>query len=211
MTLEELKQLNFGNVGSWPVIAKIGAMVLLAVLILAAAFALDWRVQWDELNRFKAQEQELRDKYLKTKAMAINLEPYKRQLADINREFGALLKQLPNRQEMTALLTDINRAGLGRGLQFELFKPASAETLTEFYAELPVTLKVTGSYHDIGAFASDVGRLSRIVLLSDLKVNADKNSLTLEATAKTFRYLDDEEVAAQQRAAKEKKAKEQKK
>jgi len=211
MTLEELKQLNFGNVGTWPAPAKIGAMALISILLLAAAFVLDWRGLWDELDRYKGQEQELRDKYLKTKAMAVNLEPYKRQLADINREFGTLLKQLPNRQEMTALLTDINRAGLGRGLQFELFKPQGQETVTEFYAELPVTLKVTGNYHDIGAFASDVGRLSRIVLLSDMKVTSDKNALTLEATAKTFRYLDDEEVAAQQRAAKEKKAKEQKK
>lgn len=209
MTLEELKQLNFGNVGTWPIPAKIGAMILLAILILAAAFVLDWRGLWEELDRHRAQELELRDKYLKTKAMAVNLEPYKRQLADINREFGALLKQLPNRQEMTALLTDINRAGLGRGLQFELFKPATQETVTEFYAELPVTLKVTGNYHDIGSFASDVGRLSRIVLLSDLKVTADKSTLAMEATAKTFRYLDEEEVAAQQRAAREKKAKEQ--
>ncbi len=211
MTLEELKQLNLANVGGWPVVAKLGAMSLIAALILLAAYMLDWRGQWDDLNRHKAQELELRDKYLKTKAMAINLESYKRQLADINREFGALLKQLPNRQEMTALLTDINRAGLGRGLQFELFKPAAQETLTEFYAELPVTVKVTGDYHDIGAFASDVGRLSRIVLLSDLKVTSDKNVLTLETTAKTFRYLDEDEVAAQQKAARDKKAKEQKK
>jgi type IV pilus assembly protein PilO len=146
----------------------------------------------------------LREKYLQTKALAVNLEPYKRQLADINREFGALLRQLPNKQEMTALLTDINRAGLGRGLQFEWFKPATQETLTEFYAELPVSVKVTGDYHDIGSFASDVGKLSRIVLLSDLKVTSDKNLLTLEATAKTFRYLDEDEVSAQQKAAKDK-------
>jgi type IV pilus assembly protein PilO len=204
MNIEELRQLNVNNLGSWPPVAKIGAMVLIALLILGAAFALFWRGLLQEFDRYKAQEVELREKYLQTKALAVNLEPYKRQLADINREFGALLRQLPNKQEMTALLTDINRAGLGRGLQFEWFKPATQETLTEFYAELPVSVKVTGDYHDIGSFASDVGKLSRIVLLSDLKVTSDKNLLTLEATAKTFRYLDEDEVSAQQKAAKDK-------
>jgi type IV pilus assembly protein PilO len=113
-----------------------------------------------------------------------------------------LLKQLPGKSEMDALLTDINQAGLGRGLQFELFRPAASESPRDFYAELPITLKVTGNYHDLGAFASDIGRLSRIVTLNDISLAATKDGLTLDAVAKTFRYLDDSEVAAQRKAAK---------
>jgi len=132
---------------------------------------------------------------------------YRQQLREIDSSFGALLKQLPNKSQMDALLVDINQAGLGRGLQFELFKPAPAETKREFYAELPVTLKLTGSYHDMGQFASDIGQLSRIVTLNDIGLTAAKDgSLTMDVTAKTFRYLDEEEVAAQGRAAKGAKA-----
>ena len=115
-----------------------------------------------------------------------------------------MLKQLPNKSEMEALLTDINQAGLGRGLQFELFRPAQRETSSEFYAELPITIKLAGSYHDIGAFASDVSQLSRIVTLNDVGLSVDaKGGLILDATAKTFRYLDDGEVAAQRKAARD--------
>ena len=110
---------------------------------------------------------------------------------------------LPNKSEMEALLTDINQAGLGRGLQFELFRPAPAETRSEFYAELPITIKLGGNYHDIGAFASDISQLSRIVTLNDIALSASKGGLTLDAVAKTFRYLDDSEVAAQRRAARD--------
>ena len=112
-----------------------------------------------------------------------------------------MLKQLPNKSELDALLVDINRAGLGRGLQFELFKPAASELIKEFYAELPVTVRVTGNYHDIGAFASDVSRLSRIVTLHDMEILPGKDQqLILSATAKTFRYLDDGELANQGKA-----------
>ncbi len=112
-----------------------------------------------------------------------------------------LLRQLPNRSQMDALLVDINQAGLGRGLQFELFKPAPSETVREFYAELPIQVKVVGNYHDMGAFASDVGQLSRIVTLNDVSIQAGKDGiLTMDAVARTFRYLDDEEVAAQRKA-----------
>jgi len=138
----------------------------------------------------------------------VNLEAYKQQRAEIEQAFGALLKQLPNKSEMDALLIDINQAGLGRGLQFELFKPAATENLTEFYAELPVAIKVTGNYHDLGAFASDVAKMPRIVLLTDLKVDPPNKEglLSMEAVAKTYRYLDEEEVGKQRKAAKDKKA-----
>jgi len=128
-------------------------------------------------------------------------------LREIDSSFGALLKQLPNRSQMDALLVDINQAGLGRGLQFELFRPAPSETKREFYAELPVTLKLNGTYHDMGHFASDIGQLSRIVTLNDIQLTVGREgTLVMDTVAKTFRYLDDEEVAAQNRAAKGAKA-----
>jgi len=127
---------------------------------------------------------------------------HRQQLREIDTQFGALLRQLPNKSQMDALLVDINQAGLGRGLQFELFKPAPQESLRDFYAELPIQVKVMGNYHDMGAFASDVGQLSRIVTLNDVKIDAGKDgTLTMEAIARTFRYLDDQELASQRKAA----------
>ena len=133
------------------------------------------------------------------------LEAYKQQRVEIEQSFGALLKQLPNKSEMDALLIDINQAGLGRGLAFDLFKPAEKENFTEFYAELPVNIKVTGNYHDLGAFASDVAKMPRIVLLTDIKIDPPKDGLlSMEAVAKTYRYLDAEEIAKQRQANKPK-------
>ena len=143
--------------------------------------------------------------FLEKKKLAVNLEAYQQQRAEIEQSFGALLKQLPNRSQMDALLVDINQAGLGRGLQFDLFRPAPSESAKDFYAELPIAIKVTGSYHDMGAFASDIGQLSRIVTLNDMTLNVGSKdgggTLTMDATAKTFRYLDDEEVAKQRKSA----------
>ncbi|MDP3123279.1 MAG: type 4a pilus biogenesis protein PilO, partial [Thiobacillus sp.] len=134
---------------------------------------------------------------------AVNLEAYTKQLVDIEQAFGALLKQLPNKQEMDALITDVNQAGLGRGLQFDLFKP-DAETVTEFYAETPITVKVTGGYHDIAAFVSDVSKLSRIVTLQNISLAPAKEGvLNMDAVVKTYRYLDDEEVIARKQQTKE--------
>jgi type IV pilus assembly protein PilO len=205
MTLDELRRLNPRDIGTWPVLPKLGVLLVLVLVILGAGYMLDWSSQWDELNAARAKEDSLRNAFLDKKRQAINLEAYRKQLADIEQSFGAMLKQLPNRSEMEALLSDINQAGLGRGLQFELFKPASAEITSDFYAELPIQIKVVGNYHDIGAFASDVSQLSRIVTLNNLGLSADKDgNLTMDATARTFRYLDEEEVAAQRKAAREK-------
>ena len=135
--------------------------------------------------------------------MSINLDLYRQQLREIDNSFGALLKQLPNKSQMDALLVDINQAGLGRGLQFDLFKPAPQETMKDFYAELPVSVRVTGSYHDMGQFASDIAQLSRIVTLNDIVIGPagkDGSVLAMDTTAKTFRYLDEEEVAKQKKA-----------
>ena len=208
MTLDELRQLNFKDAGSWTLPIKGSALFLILVVILGLAYAFDWSDQWQELDIARQKETALRQEFQEKKRLAVNLEGYRRQLAEIEQSFGALLKQLPNKSEMDALLTDINQAGLGRGLQFDLFKPAPQETLTEFYAELPVTIKVSGTYHDLGAFTSDVAKLPRIVLLQDLNISTNKDSLlTMDAVAKTYRYLDDQESALQRKAAKDKAAK----
>jgi type IV pilus assembly protein PilO len=147
------------------------------------------------------KETKLKDEYVSKKKQSINLDLHRQQLREIDTQFGALLRQLPNRSQMDALLVDINQAGLGRGLQFELFRPSPAEITRDFYAERPISVRVTGSYHDMGAFASDVGQLPRIVTLNDVTINAAKDGLTMDVTARTFRYLDDDEVAAQRKSA----------
>jgi type IV pilus assembly protein PilO len=207
MTLDDIRRLNFREAGNWPLLPKIAVLGLLVVLILLAGAFFDWKDQLDALDRAQDEEAKLRVSYTEKKAKAVNLELYVQQLKEIEQAFGALLKQLPNKSEMDALLTDINQAGLGRGLQFELFRPATRERIAEFYAELPITVRVTGTYHDMGAFASDVAQLPRIVTLNDIGIVNDKGTLVMDATAKTFRYLDEDEIAKQRKSAKDAKAK----
>lgn len=203
MTLEDLRRLNPRDIGNWPVAPKLGILVIVLVLIVFGGYWFDWSGQLDQLASTRQEETNLRTRFLDKKAQAINLDAYRKQLSDIEQSFGAMLKQLPNKSEMEALLTDINQAGLGRGLQFQLFRPAPQEVMSEFYAELPITIKVTGAYHDIGAFASDVSQLSRIVTLNDIALQIDKDGgLVLDGIAKTYRYLDDSELAAQKKQAK---------
>ena len=202
MTLDEIKRLNARDIGIWPLPAKIGAVLLLFVILMGLAAYFGWSPQYDDLESKEKQELVLRQEYSSKKSQAINLDLYIQQLKEVEQQFGTLLRQLPSKSEMDALLSDINQAGLGRGLQFELFKPSS-ERLQDFYAEMPVDLRVTGSYHDIAAFTSDVSQLSRIVTLNDVAItNKDPKDtvLTMEAVAKTFRYLDDEEVSKQRKA-----------
>jgi type IV pilus assembly protein PilO len=204
MTLDDLRNLNPRDIGNWPVLPKLGALVILLIVLVFAGYWFDWKGQLETLAGARTKEQDLRTAFLDKKKQAVNLEAYRRQLAEIEESFGEMLKQLPNKSEMEALLTDINQAGLGRGLQFELFRPAAKEAASEFYAELPITIKLTGTYHDIGAFASDVSQLSRIVTLNDVGLSTDKDGgLVLDATAKTFRYLDESEIAAQRKAARD--------
>ena len=207
MNLDDLRRLNIRDAGNWPMLPKAAILLVLFLIIVAAGGLLDWRDELDRLDRLQADENKLKEDYATKKARAVNLELYVQQLKDIEQSFGALLKQLPNKSEMDALVTDINQAGLGRGLQFELFKPAAQERVADFYAELPISVKVTGSYHDMGAFASDVAQLPRIVTLNDVSIVNDKGTLTMDAVAKTFRYLDEEELAKQRRLAKDAKAK----
>jgi type IV pilus assembly protein PilO len=201
MTLDDLKRLDPKKIGSWPALPKLGVLVILLLLLVGAGYWFDWQHQIDAINAEKGKEQQLRTTFLDKKKQAVDLPAYRKQLDDIEKQFGALLKQLPGKSEMDALLTDINQAGLGRGLQFELFKPAAQESVRDFYAELPITIKVSGNYHDIGAFASDIGRLSRIVTLNDIALAPTKDGIVMDATAKTFRYLDEDEVSSQRKAA----------
>ena len=207
MTLDDIRRLNIRDAGNWPLLPKLLILGVLFLLIVAAGGFFDWKDQLETLDKAQDEEAKLRQSYAEKKAKAVNLELYVQQLREIEQSFGALLKQLPNKSEMDALLTDINQAGLGRGLQFELFRPASQERMADFYAELPISLRITGTYHDMGAFASDVAQLPRIVTLNDVGILNDKGTLTMEATAKTYRYLDENEVAAQRKAAKEAKDK----
>jgi type IV pilus assembly protein PilO len=204
MTLDDLRGLNIRDVGNWPLLPKAAILLAIVVVIVAAGYFLDWRDQWDLLEAQRTEEGKLKEQYTQKKAKAINFELYVQQLNEVEQSFGALVKQLPNRSEIDALLTDINQAGLGRGLQFELFRPAVQEKMAEFYAELPIKIKITGTYHDMGAFASDVAQLPRIVTLNDLAITNDKGTLILDADAKTFRYLDEEEIAKQRAIAKAK-------
>jgi type IV pilus assembly protein PilO len=200
--IDDLRTLDTKQPGNWPWPIKIGAFVIIFIVIQVGAWFLLWQAQTEEIERGRSEVTKLKDVFLEKKKLAVNLEAYKQQRAEIEQAFGALLKQLPNKSEMDALLIDINQAGLGRGLAFELFKPASQENFTEFYAELPVNIKVTGQYHDLGAFASDVAKMPRIVLLTDLKIDPPKDGvLAMEAVAKTYRYLDEEEVSKQRKAA----------
>ena len=202
MTLDDFRRLNFREVGKWPLAPKIIVLALVVLFIVALGAYFDWKDQWDSLQTAEQEEGRLRDQFKEKKAKAINYDLYVQQLAEVEQSFGALVKQLPNRSEIDALLTDINQAGLGRGLQFDLFRPAPQERMADFYAELPIAIKITGTYHDMGAFASDVAQLPRIVTLNDVAISNDKGTLTMDAVAKTFRYLDEEEMAKQRAVAK---------
>jgi type IV pilus assembly protein PilO len=207
MTADDFRRLNFREVGKWPLAPKVIVLMLVVLIIVALGAFFDWKDQWDSLQTAEQEEGRLKTQFTEKKAKAINYDLYVQQLAEVEQSFGALVKQLPNRSEIDALLTDINQAGLGRGLQFDLFRPAPQERMADFYAELPINIKITGNYHDIGAFASDVAALPRIVTLNDVAIANDKGTLTMDAVAKTFRYLDEEELAKQRaltKAAKDK-------
>lgn len=200
----QFRGLNGRDPGQWPVIPRMLCAfgVLLGVVVLAWFLYLSG--QQDELDLGEQEEVKLRDEYKSKLQQAINLESLKKQRDQINVYVSTLEKQLPSKAEMDALLSDINQAGLGRGLQFELFKPGQV-LVKDYYAELPIDIKVTGSYHDVGSFTSDIANLPRIVTLNNLTLVAGKDGvLTLDTVAKTFRYLDKDEVEAQRKAAADK-------
>src|SRR5262245_7513091 len=200
--VEEFKRTNWNDPGTWHAAPKLLVLLLIIVGIPVAGFFLINQDQLKAIEQGRQQEGKLKEDYVNKKRQAINLDLHRQQLREIDTQFGALLKQLPDKSQMDALLVDINQAGLGRGLQFELFRPAGGEIRREFYAELPIAVKVTGTYHDMGAFASDVGQLSRIVTLNNVAISAGADgNLSMDATARTFRYLDEAEIQAQRKAA----------
>lgn len=197
MTLDDLKNIDFNNIPSWPLPVKIGGIAAICALLLFGGY---WLLIADELAEYdqvQLKEAGLKDTYLNKKGMAINLPAYKLQMDEMHQAFGTLLRQLPNKTEVPNLLVDITQAGLGRGLSFVLFKPEK-EKPQEFYAELPINIKVTGGYHELGQFVSDLAALPRIVTIGniDISVDAKTRVLTMSAVSRTFRYLEPEEIEA---------------
>lgn len=197
MTLDDLKNIDFNNVAGWPLPIKIMGIGIISVFLLFAGY---WFLISDELLQYDQEQQKergLKETYLNKKGLAINLPAYKLQMEEMHQAFGTLLRQLPNKTEVPNLLVDITQAGLGRGLNFVLFKPEK-EKPQEFYAELPINIKVTGNYHELGQFVSDLAALPRIVTVGNIDITSDPKSslLNMSAVARTYRYLEPEEIEA---------------
>jgi type IV pilus assembly protein PilO len=202
MTLEQLRNLDANNPGSWPLPVKTAALVLVLIAVVAGAWYFHWEGQMRTIERVRAEEQKLRQEFDTKQRRAANLEAYEAQLEEMRRTFGDMLRQLPSRAEVAELLVDISQTGLASGLEFELFRPQNAVT-REFYAELPVAIRVRGDYHQFARFVSGVANLPRIVTLHDIAITGasegaggsggDTGKLTMTLTAKTYWYLDEEE------------------
>lgn len=205
MNLEEFNNIDLNNPGSIALPVKLFLLALLFGLVVTLGYFLLLVPSLEDLENEKAKEDTLKTQFLDKKKLAINLVVYKQQMEEIESAFGALLKQLPDKSQIDGLLTDINQAGLERGLAFELFKPGK-EIVSEFYAEMPIAIEVTGEYKDLGNFATSVSKLSRIVTLDDIsiesvrkdgeKINLRNNDLLMKVTARTYRYLDESEINA---------------
>ena len=203
--LDDLKSLDPNDPGRWPMPVRAATVALCFVILSAVLFYFFvWSDQKPRLDQAAAEEQDLRDTFKKKHSKAVNLTVYQQQLADIERSFGALLRQLPGRTEVPNLLVDISQVGVGAGLEEKLFQP-SAEVKKDFYAELPIKIRLTGSYHQMGEFVSGIAALPRIVTLDGISIKPETKDaydyLTFELTAKTYRYLDDAEVAAEKKSS----------
>ena len=206
MKLEDFNRIDPKNMGSLPVPMKAVILAFILIMVVGVGFWFLWQPAYEELQKAQKKEAELRDTFMTKKKEAINLEAYKGQMKEIERTFGTLLRQLPNKAQMDALLMDINQAGLNRGLEFELFKPGQ-DRPAEFYAEMPISIRVVGSYHQMGGFATDISKLSRIVAFGDFTIapaakDPKDTRLAMDATTKTFRYLDPSEAASKKKAEK---------
>ena len=198
MTLDELRTLDFKDMPNWPLQGQLAALLVMILMVLGAAYLLVFSSIQDEIAQAKLKEEELRQTFVAKKRQASNLAALENQLKQIETSFGTLLKQLPSKSEMDALLTEINQAGIGRGLQFELFRPAT-EVKTDQMAEMPIQIRLTGTYNELAAFATDVSQLSRIVTIGDISLppaDAKNTRLVMMATAKTYRALEAEEKVA---------------
>jgi type IV pilus assembly protein PilO len=193
---EQFRNLDPANIGNWPTLVKGVIILLVAVAVLAAGYYFDTQKQLEKLGRVERQEQGLKDEFEKKQAKAANLPAYKAQMQEMEDSFGTMLRQLPSKTEVADLLVDITQTGLASGLEFELFKP-EGERPKEFYAELPISVKVLGSYHQLGEFVGGIAALPRIVTLHDIAVQSQQDGgLSMSAIAKTYRYLDEDELAA---------------
>lgn len=198
----QFRGLNTNEPGQWPILPKLAAFLALAIVMVVLGWFVVLQTATDELEAERAKEPGLRQEYRSKLAQAINLPELRKQKLQVEEYVTQLEKQLPGKAEMDALLSDINQAGVGRGLQFELFRPGQV-VVKDYYAELPISIRVTGRYHDIGSFAGDIANLSRIVTLHNLSLGgggAPAGLLSMEATARTYRYLDPNEIAEQRKA-----------
>jgi type IV pilus assembly protein PilO len=201
---DQFRNLNMRDVSTWPVVPRVAAVLFVVFIVLLAAWYFAWSDQLDELQRGQDEEVTLKSQYRDKLQQAVNLEPLKRQKELATQYVARLEKQLPSKSEMDALLSDINQAAIGRGLTFELFRPGQV-TVRDYYAELPINVRLTANYHDLAAFTSDIANLPRIVTLNNISIAMPSTAttpLTFEAVAKTFRYLDQDEIAAQRKAPK---------
>ena len=205
--IDDFRYLNPNDPGTWAAAPRMTALAIIFVAVLLLAWGLVFSDQTDALNRAISQEQSLQSDFLDKKRRAVNLDFYKQQREEVDRAFGTLLKQLPGKAEMEALLVEVNQAGLGRGLQFQLFKPNNEE-VREFYAVLPVSVNITGNYHDLGAFVADIAQLPRVATLNNLQITSDldgnnnnpntmSTTLNFRGMVQTYRYLEESEIAAQ--------------
>jgi len=196
--VQELKTLDINNVGSWPLIFKAIAIGILCAVVLALGINFDTTTQYNALDVAEKKELELKSTFELKQQKAVNLNAYRKQKEDMQKIFGEMLRQLPSKTEVAALLIDISQVGLSSGLEFELFKPLN-ENPIEFYAELPIKIRVLGNYHEFGNFVSGIAALPRIVTIHDFSISPNKKNsnkgLVMEVTAKTYRYLDEDEIA----------------
>ncbi len=200
----DLNNLDFGNMGAWPNPVKIGFIAIVALLVLVAGYFIDVSGQLNNLDMAKRQELSLKTDFEDKQSKAVNLDAYKRQMQEMQQSFGAMLRQLPLKTEVDDLLVDISQSGLSSGVEFTLFKPGQ-EQIVDFYAELPIQMTVVGSYHQFGAFVSAVAALPRIVTLHNITLSEKDHQMSMEVQAKTYRYLDQEEIQKHQREQKAKK------
>ncbi len=190
----DLNNLDFNNIGSWPAAVRGVLIAIVAIAVLTLGYFLDIQSQQTELERVTSEENRLKQEFESKQAKAANLEAYKAQMAEMKDSFGAMIRQLPSKTEVEDLLVDISQTGLASGIEFQLFKPLPEKHI-EFYAELPIQLKMTGTYHQFGEFVSGIAALPRIVTLENIEINKGrKGDLTMSVTAKTYRYLDENEI-----------------
>ena len=205
----DLNNLDLSKIGSWPVAIKAVVITVVAIAVLTAGYFLDIQSQQETLNTVTSEETRLKDDFEVKQAKAANLDAYKAQMKEMEDSFGAMIRQLPSKTEVEDLLVDISQTGLASGIEFQLFKPL-AEKHIEFYAELPISLKMTGTFHQFGEFVSGIAALPRIVTLENISITKAKGSkgnsnlLSMTATAKTYRYLDESEVSGKKKKKKRK-------